>query len=56
MRAMLGQDHADRRQLGDLVATEPPALTALAIIKPTPAPAARLRIEIDDLIHLILGL
>ena len=56
VRAMLGHDHADRRQLADLVATEPPARPALSIIEPTPASAARIRIVIDDLIHLILGL
>ena len=55
VRAMLGHDHADRRQLGDLVATEPPT-PALSIIEPTSATATRLRIVIDDLIHLILGL
>ena len=38
VRAMLGPDHADRRQLGDLVATEPPARPALLIIEPRPHP------------------
>ena len=56
MGAMLAHDHADRRQLGDLVATEPPARPALPIIEPLPASAARIRIVIHDLIHLILGL
>ena len=56
MGAMLGQDHADRRQLGDLVATEPPARPALPIIEPASASATRIRVVIDDLIHLILGL
>jgi hypothetical protein len=54
VRAMLGHDHADRRQLGDLVATEP--RPALLIIKPVPAAATRIRVVIDDLIHLIPGL
>ena len=56
MGAMLGHDHADRRQLGDLVATEPSARPALLIIEPPPASAARIRVVIDDLIHLILRL
>jgi hypothetical protein len=54
MGAMLGHDHADRRQLKDLAAAEPPARTALLIIKPAPATATRIRIVIDDLIHLVL--
>jgi hypothetical protein len=54
MRAMLGHDHADRRQLADLVATEPPAWPALLIIKPASASTARIRVVIDDLIHLVL--
>jgi len=54
MGAMLGRDHADRRQLADLVATEPPARPALRLIEPTPASATRIRVVIDDLIHLIL--
>jgi hypothetical protein len=53
VRAMFGHDHADRRQLGDLMATEPPARPALPIIEPTSASATRIRIMIDDLIHLI---
>jgi hypothetical protein len=56
MGAMLGHDHADRRQLCDLVATEPPARPALPIIQPTSASATRIRIVINDLIDLILGL
>ena len=56
MGAMLGQDHADRRQLAHLVAAEPPGRTALLIIKPAPASATRIRIVIDDLIHLVLRL
>ena len=56
MGAMLGHDHADRRQLAHLPATEPPARPALPITKPTSATATRLRVVIDDLIHLILGL
>ena len=54
MGAMLGHDHADRRQLSDLAATEPSARTALLIIKPPPASATRVWVVIDDLIHLIL--
>ena len=53
---MLGHDHADRRQLADLVATEPPARPALPIIEPPSASATRIREVIDDLIHLILRL
>jgi hypothetical protein len=52
--AVLGPDHADRRQLSDLVATEPAARPALAIIEPASTIAALLRIVIDDLIDLIL--
>jgi hypothetical protein len=51
---MLGPDHADRRQLADLVATEPPRRPALAIIESASAPTALLRVMIDDLIDLIL--
>lgn len=54
VRAMLSPGHADRRQLSDLVATEPPAPAALPEIEPTSAAATRIRIVIDDLIHLIL--
>jgi len=56
MRAMLGHAHADRRQLAHLVAAEPAARTALLLIKPPPASATRVRVVIDDLIHLILRL
>jgi hypothetical protein len=55
VRAMLGPGHADRRQLADLVATEPPAPPALPIIEPTSTSATRIRVVINDLIHLILG-
>jgi hypothetical protein len=51
---MLGPDHADRRQLRDLAAAEPAARPALLLIKPPPATTTRLRVVIDDLIHLIL--
>jgi hypothetical protein len=54
MRAMLGHDHADRRQLRELMATEPPPRMPLLGGKLAATPAARLRIVIDDLIHLIL--
>src|SRR3954465_11139252 len=53
--AMLGKAHADRRQLGDLVATEPSARPALLGGEPTPAHTARIGVVIDDLINLILG-
>jgi len=56
MGAMLGHDHADRRQLGDLVSTEPPTGPALPVIKPASASATRVRVVIDELIHLILRL
>ena len=67
MRAMLGPDHADRRQLRDLVTTEPATPRALLHRKLTSAPTALhreltpastalLRIVIDDLIDLILRL
>ena len=55
VRAMLGPGHADRRQLGDLVAAEPPTRPALLLAEPMPAPATRVRVVIDDLIDLILG-
>jgi len=51
---MLGPDHADRRQLSDLMATEPPLGLLLTGGEPATAPATRLRIVIDDLIDLIL--
>ena len=49
---MLDEHHTDRRQLADLVAAKPPAPTALGNSKSS---ATRLRIMIDDLIHLTLG-
>ena len=52
--AMLGQDHAGRRQLKDLVAAEPPGRPALLIIKPMSASATRVWVVIHDLIHLVL--
>ena len=55
VRAMFAHDHADRRQLRHLVATEPPGRPALRVIEPTTAASARIRKVIDDLIHLILG-
>jgi len=54
MGAMLAHDHADRRQLKDLTAAEPPARPALLIVKPPPASATRVWVVIDDLIHLVL--
>ena len=54
MRAVLGPDHADRRQLRDLVATEPPLRTPLLGGELTTAPTTRIREVIDDLIDLIL--
>ena len=56
MCAMLGPGHADRRQLADLVATEPPARLALLFIELPSASAARIGVVIDDLIDLILRL
>jgi hypothetical protein len=53
---MLAEHHADRRQLTDLVATEPSARPALLVIESTTTPAARVGVVIDDLIHLILRL
>ncbi len=50
---MLAEDHTDRRQLGDLMATEPPTRPALRGIERPPAAATRPRVVIDDLIHLI---
>ena len=55
VRAMLAPDHADRRQLSDLMATEPPPRTPLLRRELAAAPTARLRIVIDDLVYLILG-
>ena len=56
MRTMLGPDHADRRQLCDLVTTEPATPRALLDRELTSATTALLRIVIDDLIDLILRL
>ena len=55
MRAMLGPDHAHRRQFADLVAAEPSGRRALLLAEPMPASTARIRVVIDDLIDLILG-
>jgi hypothetical protein len=54
MRAMLDQDHADRRQLGHLVGTETSTRLALPDGEVMAAPATGAGIVIDDLIHLIL--
>jgi hypothetical protein len=45
------EDHADRWQLGDLVATEPAARPLLLGREPATAAATHLRVVIDDLIH-----
>ena len=50
---MLDQEHADRWQLGDLVATEPSSRPMLLLAEPAAAATTRIRIVIDDLIHLI---
>jgi hypothetical protein len=50
---MLAEDHADRRQLGDLMATEPTTRPLLLGREPATAAATHLRIVIDDPIHLI---
>jgi hypothetical protein len=50
---MLGPDHADRRQLGDLVATEPATRPLLLSRELSAARTAHIREVIDDLIHLI---
>ena len=55
MRAMLGPDHGDRRQLRDLTATEPPPGPPLLLGELVATPAARPRVVIDDLIDLIRG-
>ena len=52
---MLAPDHADRRQLSDLMTPEPPARPALPAAELPAAPAARIREVINDLIDLILG-
>ena len=51
---MLGEGHADRRQLSDLVATEPPTRGALLSSELPAATTARVRIVIDDFIDLVL--
>jgi hypothetical protein len=56
VRAVLDHDHADRRQLTNLVATEPSSRPPLLRIELPSASTARTRIVIDDLINLILGL
>ena len=53
VRAMLDPAHADRRQLGDLLATESPTRPLLLGREPSAAGATRIRVVIDDLIHLI---
>jgi hypothetical protein len=52
---MLDRNHADRRQLADLVAAEPSLRSALLIGELATAPATRIRVVIDDL-DLILRL
>jgi hypothetical protein len=54
MGAMLGHDHADRRQLADLIATEPPRRTP-PVVTPASATATRVRVVIDDLITWLSG-
>jgi hypothetical protein len=56
MRAMLGEGHADRRELSDLMATKPQSRLALIGSELMTAAAARIRVVINDLIDLILGL
>jgi hypothetical protein len=51
---MLAPDHTDRRQLSDLMTTEPPPRTPLLGGELAAAPATRIRVVIDDLINLIL--
>jgi hypothetical protein len=53
MRAMLGEAHADRRQLRDLLATKPATRPLLLSRELSAARAAHIREVIDDLIHLI---
>jgi hypothetical protein len=55
MRAMLDHGHADRRQLADLAATKPTSRSTLLLLELPTAPAACIRIVINDLIDLILG-
>jgi hypothetical protein len=51
---MLEHDHADRRQLRDLVAAEPATRSTLAGGELAAAPPTGVRIVIDDLIDLVL--
>jgi hypothetical protein len=55
MRAMLDHGHANRRQLAHLAATKPTSRSTLLLLELPTAPAARIRIVINDLIDLILG-
>jgi hypothetical protein len=52
---MLDQDQADRRQLTDVMATEPPAWPPLIRRELAATTTAGDGIMIDDLIHLVLG-
>jgi hypothetical protein len=52
---MLSHEHADRRQLGDLMATELSPRLPLFGGELATAPTTRRWIVIDDLINLILG-
>ena len=51
---MLDQQHADRRQLSALMATEPATGPALILAELTAAATTRVRVVIDDLIDLVL--
>src|SRR5688572_25311305 len=51
---MLDRQHADRRQLSDLMATEPATGPALILAELTAAATTRVRVVIDDLIDLVL--
>jgi hypothetical protein len=55
LRAMLDHDHADRRQLKDLMTTEPATAPALILAELTAAATTGVRVVIDDLIDLVLG-
>jgi hypothetical protein len=52
---MLHEQHADRRQLGDLMAAEPATAPALINGELVPATTARVREVIDNLIDLVFG-
>ena len=54
LRAMLDQQHADRRQLRHLVAPEPAIRPALILAELVTTTAAAVRVVLDDLIDLIL--